>query len=69
MNMNAAFSFNNALWRKSSRSTASTNCVEVATVNGLIGVRDSKNPHRAILVSSHQWENLIQDTKHGNLDL
>ncbi|MFF5261111.1 DUF397 domain-containing protein [Actinomadura viridis] len=33
------------MWRKSSYSQAHTeNCVELARVGGLVGVRDSKNP-------------------------
>jgi Domain of unknown function (DUF397) len=33
-----------ALWRKSTRSQAATNCVEVANLDGHRAVRDSKNP-------------------------
>ena len=36
---------NNPVWRKSSRSdTQGNECVEVADLSGLIGVRDSKDP-------------------------
>jgi hypothetical protein len=35
-------------WRKSRRSSANTNCVEVA--NTLGAVRDSKNPDRSLTV-------------------
>ncbi|RAY14803.1 DUF397 domain-containing protein [Actinomadura craniellae] len=35
-----------AHWRKSTRSgTQQGNCVEVANLNGTIGIRDSKNPN------------------------
>ena len=34
-----------AIWRKSSYSTAGGNCVELAHVDGMIAVRDSKAPH------------------------
>lgn len=33
-----------AQWRKSSRSSQNGACVELAELNGRIGVRDSKNP-------------------------
>jgi hypothetical protein len=37
-------------WRKSSRSTNTTNCVEVAQAPGVAAVRDSKNPTGPALV-------------------
>jgi Domain of unknown function (DUF397) len=36
--------FSKAQWRKSSRSTAGNDCVEVAAFSGVCAVRDSKNP-------------------------
>jgi len=46
-----------AQWRKSIRSSASRDCVEVAFLDGeLVGVRDSKNPGGPALVfTSHAW--------------
>ncbi|WP_121002122.1 DUF397 domain-containing protein [Saccharothrix australiensis] len=37
-------------WRKSSRSTTETNCVEVAHLRERVAVRDSKNRTGAVLV-------------------
>lgn len=57
-------------WRKSRESQGMSNCVEVATDGGLIGVRDSKNPNQAVLVSSScQWEIFIRGVKQGKFDL
>jgi hypothetical protein len=44
-----------AEWRKSSYSSQSGNCVEVArNLPGLVAVRDSKEPGGAKLVVSHE---------------
>ncbi|MFB9432335.1 DUF397 domain-containing protein [Streptoalloteichus tenebrarius] len=39
-----------AVWRRSSQSVASGNCVEVARGPGWVAVRDSKNPSGPALV-------------------
>jgi hypothetical protein len=42
--------FSRATWRKSKRSQQSGQCVELAKIDGVIGVRDSKEPNGPILV-------------------
>jgi hypothetical protein len=42
--------FSAARWRKSSRSSEATNCVEVAFAAGGFAVRDSKHPDGPILI-------------------
>ncbi|MGW4767218.1 DUF397 domain-containing protein [Nocardia sp. NPDC004278] len=46
-----------AQWRKSARSSASRDCVEVAFLDGeLVGIRDSKNPTGPALVfTTGEW--------------
>ncbi len=39
-----------AAWRRSSRSTDTANCVEVAVAGSSVGVRDSKDPDGPVLV-------------------
>lgn len=43
-------------WRKSSHSGEETNCVEVGSTPGLVGVRDTKDREGAVLAFSRdQW--------------
>lgn len=52
-------------WRKSSYSGDSNSCVEWATTTHLVGVRDSKQPVDAPLLTFEpaQWMAFIQATK------
>ena len=55
----------NSTWRKSSRSNqggTNGNCVEVAFVNPVIAVRDSKNPSSGTLVvPAASWAGFLAD--------
>ncbi|MEV0082521.1 DUF397 domain-containing protein [Saccharopolyspora sp. NPDC050642] len=53
-----------ANWFKSSYSTSSQGCVEVALAAPVVGVRDSKDPHGGTLVFDHrQWTNFVISIK------
>ncbi|TLF80938.1 DUF397 domain-containing protein [Nocardia cyriacigeorgica] len=58
-----------ARWFKSSRSTASRDCVEVAyLVNSAVGVRDSKNPTGPALVfTPAAWDSFTAAIRRGEL--
>lgn len=55
-----------AQWRKSSRSNASGDCVEVADLRDVVGVRDSKNPDGSVLMfSTAEWAAFLDGVKDG----
>ena len=58
-------------WRKSKRSSAGDNCVEVAFAdNGEVGVRDSKNPTGAVLeFTPAEWAAFTGGIRDGEFDL
>ncbi|MBF6148532.1 DUF397 domain-containing protein [Nocardia elegans] len=59
-----------AKWFKSSRSTATRECVEVAFLDGsMVGIRDSKNPNGPALVfTPAEWDAFTSIVGNGGLD-
>jgi hypothetical protein len=58
-----------AVWRKSSRSGQNGNCVEVAPIGAVVGVRDSKDPGGPHLaVNADQWTAFLHLAKLGAFD-
>lgn len=58
-------------WRKSSHSNSSANCVEVATADGSVGVRDSKqHGHGPVLEFTRaDWAAFVRAARDGEFDL
>lgn len=59
-----------AVWYKSSRSGGNGgNCVEVAHLEDVVAVRDSKNPDNGVLVfQPADWTIFVEAAKHGEFD-
>lgn len=59
-----------AQWFKSSRSSGTKECVEMAHLDGgLVGVRDSKNPTGPALVfTPGEWDVFLAGAKSGDFD-
>lgn len=51
----------NAPWRKSSHSSDTNTCVEVAVASDVVGVRDTKDRDGALLAfSSDRWADFVR---------
>ncbi|WP_084509447.1 DUF397 domain-containing protein [Nocardia pseudovaccinii] len=59
-----------ARWFKSSRSSATRECVEVAFLDGeMVGMRDSKNPNGPALVfTPGEWDAFTAGVTDGEFD-
>jgi hypothetical protein len=60
----------NAMWYKSSRSGGNGgDCVEVANLDQVVAVRDSKQPDNGVLVFNRsEWTTFVDAAKNGEFD-
>ncbi|WP_018800275.1 DUF397 domain-containing protein [Salinispora arenicola] len=57
-------------WRKSTRSGSADNCVEIAVADdGVVGVRDSKNPNAILEFAPTEWAAFTGGVRDGEFDL
>jgi hypothetical protein len=67
--MNHVSEFSAAAWHKSTFS-GSSGCVEVATLDHLVGVRDTKDRQGPILVFRYdEWDAFLAGVRGGEFDL
>lgn len=62
--------FTSARWRKSTRSNAANACVEVASAQDMVGVRDTKEQGRGPILAfaRAQWATFVSNLKNGYPD-
>lgn len=66
----ATMDLTRAAWYKSTRSSGNGNCVEVAAVDDVVGVRDSKDRSGPVLVfTASEWRAFVAGAKDGEFDL
>lgn len=62
--------FSNVAWKKSTRSGGLGECVEVATADEVVAMRDSKDITGPMLVIPHDsWEAFLDAVKDSEFDL
>jgi len=56
-------------WRKAQRSVGNGACVELAAHNGMVAVRDSKDPDGPVLMyTAAEWNAFLHGAKAGEFD-
>ncbi|MFC0862439.1 DUF397 domain-containing protein [Sphaerimonospora cavernae] len=68
--MNEELDLSRAVWRKSSISGGSGQCVEVAITDTVVGVRDTKNREGGTLVFNRdEWRAFLGGVRNGEFDI
>ena len=61
--------FRGLAWRKAQRSVGNGACVELAPLDGMVAIRDSKDPSGPVLVyTPAEWHAFLHGAKTGEFD-
>ncbi|GIE95878.1 DUF397 domain-containing protein [Paractinoplanes rishiriensis] len=58
-----------AAWRRSRFCVGESNCVEVADLDGLVGLRNSRKPALTLTFTKSEWSNFLAALKSGEIQL
>ncbi|MFE5580550.1 DUF397 domain-containing protein [Kitasatospora sp. NPDC056531] len=56
------------VWRKSSASGESADCVEVRATGGLVEIRESDRPEAIVRTTPRKWAAFVRGVKAGEFD-
>ncbi|MFC4589171.1 DUF397 domain-containing protein [Sphaerisporangium corydalis] len=69
MRLSPATRYSDLAWRVA-RDCNTSNCVTVAVTDGMVAVRDSKNPDSPVLLyTESEWQAFINGAKNGEFDI
>jgi hypothetical protein len=61
--------FQSLCWKKARHSIANGDCVEIASAQGLVAVRDSKDPSGPIMrYDASVWQSFLSGARSGKFD-
>jgi len=56
-------------WQKSSYCVGQSHCVEAATVDSVVGLRNSRQPEITLTFDAVEWQHFMDDLKSGAIRL
>jgi hypothetical protein len=55
-----------AVWRRSTRCVSDHHCVEVADLDGMVGLRNSQSPELSLVFSRQTWQGFLEGIQTGD---